>query len=64
MASSEVRIYEVGPRDGLQAESTIVGTDDKLRFIELLSGAGLREIETTSFVSPTAIPSSPMPRRC
>jgi len=56
MASSEVRIYEVGPRDGLQAESAIVGTDDKLRFIELLSDAGLREIETTSFVSPTAVP--------
>ena len=56
MASSEVRIYEVGPRDGLQAESAIVGTDDKLRFIELLTDAGLREIETTSFVSPTAIP--------
>ncbi len=56
MASSEVRIYEVGPRDGLQAESTIVGTDDKLRFVELLSDAGLREIETTSFVSPIAIP--------
>jgi len=56
MASSEVRIYEVGPRDGLQAESAIVGTDDKLRFIELLTDAGLREIETTSFVSPTAVP--------
>jgi hydroxymethylglutaryl-CoA lyase len=56
MASNEVRIYEVGPRDGLQAESTIVETDDKLRFIELLSDAGLREIETTSFVSPTAVP--------
>jgi len=56
MASSEVRVYEVGPRDGLQAESAIVGTDDKLRFIELLSDAGLHEIEATSFVSPTAIP--------
>jgi len=56
MASNEVRIYEVGPRDGLQAESTIVETDDKLRFIELLSDAGLGEIETTSFVSPTAVP--------
>jgi hydroxymethylglutaryl-CoA lyase len=56
MASSEVRIYEVGPRDGLQAESAIIGTDDKLRFITLLSDAGLREIETTSFVSPTAVP--------
>jgi len=52
----DVRIYEVGPRDGLQAEGTVVATADKLRFIELLAGAGLREIETTSFVSPKAVP--------
>jgi hydroxymethylglutaryl-CoA lyase len=52
----DVRIYEVGPRDGLQAEATPVATDDKLRFIELLADAGLREIEATSFVSPRAIP--------
>jgi isopropylmalate/homocitrate/citramalate synthase len=52
----DVRIYEVGPRDGLQAEGTVVATADKLRFIELLAGAGLRQIETTSFVSPKAVP--------
>jgi hydroxymethylglutaryl-CoA lyase len=51
-----VRIYEVGPRDGLQNESTPISTADKLRYIELLADAGLREIETTSFVSPRAIP--------
>jgi isopropylmalate/homocitrate/citramalate synthase len=51
-----VRIYEVGPRDGLQNESTAVPTDVKRRFIELLVEAGLREIEATSFVSPKAIP--------
>jgi isopropylmalate/homocitrate/citramalate synthase len=51
-----VRIYEVGPRDGLQNESTPISTADKLRYIELLADAGLREIEVTSFVSPTAIP--------
>jgi hydroxymethylglutaryl-CoA lyase len=51
-----VRIYEVGPRDGLQNESVAVPTDVKLRFIELLVDAGLREIEATSFVSPQAIP--------
>ena len=51
-----VRIYEVGPRDGLQNESTPLSTADKLRFIELLADAGLREIEATSFVSPRAIP--------
>src|SRR3990170_7681799 len=51
-----VRIYEVGPRDGLQNESTPISTADKLRYIELLADAGLREIEITSFVSPRAIP--------
>src|SRR4051794_27524092 len=53
---SVVRIYEVGPRDGLQNESTPVSTADKLHFIELLADAGLTEIEATSFVSPKAIP--------
>jgi isopropylmalate/homocitrate/citramalate synthase len=56
MTSVDVRIYEVGPRDGLQAEPAIVATDDKLRFLSLLADAGLREIEATSFVSPRAIP--------
>ena len=51
-----IRIYEVGPRDGLQNESGIVPTATKARFIELLADAGLREIEATSFVSPSAIP--------
>jgi hydroxymethylglutaryl-CoA lyase len=52
----DVRIYEVGPRDGLQAEPALVATEDKLRFISLLADAGLREIETTSLVSPKAVP--------
>jgi len=56
VSAVDVRIYEVGPRDGLQAERTSVPTDAKLRFIELLADAGLREIEATSFVSPRAIP--------
>ncbi len=51
-----VRIYEVGPRDGLQNESVAVALADKLRFIELLADAGLREIEATSLVAPRAIP--------
>jgi hydroxymethylglutaryl-CoA lyase len=51
-----VRIYEVGPRDGLQNEAVPVALEDKLRYIELLVAAGLREIEATSFVSPRAIP--------
>jgi hydroxymethylglutaryl-CoA lyase len=52
----DVRIYEVGPRDGLQNEAQPIATDAKLRFIDLLADAGLREIEATSFVSPKAIP--------
>ena len=51
-----VRIYEVGPRDGLQNEAAPIPTTTKLRFIELLAAAGLREIEATSFVAPAAIP--------
>jgi hydroxymethylglutaryl-CoA lyase len=56
MTRPEVRIYEVGPRDGLQAEATVVSTDAKLAFVGMLADAGLREIETTSLVSPKAIP--------
>jgi isopropylmalate/homocitrate/citramalate synthase len=52
---SHVRIYEVGPRDGLQNEAAAVPTAAKRHFIELLVAAGLREIEATSFVSPRAI---------
>ena len=53
---ASVRIYEVGPRDGLQNEATPISTSDKLRYIELLGAAGLKEIEATSFVRPNAIP--------
>ncbi len=54
--SDHVRIYEVGPRDGLQNESVAIPTATKTRFIALLAQAGLAEIEATSFVSPRAIP--------
>jgi hydroxymethylglutaryl-CoA lyase len=54
--AERVRIYEVGPRDGLQNEATAVPTATKRRYIELLLAAGLAEIEATSFVSPAAIP--------
>ncbi len=56
MTDRDVRIYEVGPRDGLQNEAAPIPTDAKLRFAALLADAGLREIEITSFVSPKAIP--------
>jgi isopropylmalate/homocitrate/citramalate synthase len=54
--TDRVRIYEVGPRDGLQNEPATIPTETKARFIGLLADAGLREIEATSFVSPRAIP--------
>jgi len=46
----------MGPRDGLQNESGIVATADKIRYIDLLSASGLPLIETTSFVRPDAMP--------
>lgn len=51
-----IRIVEVGPRDGLQNEKSILSTDDKFEFIRLLSETGLQTIETTSFVKAPAIP--------
>jgi isopropylmalate/homocitrate/citramalate synthase len=53
---SRVKIVEVGPRDGLQNEKSKISTADKIRYIDLLSDAGLPVIEATSFVSPKAIP--------
>jgi hydroxymethylglutaryl-CoA lyase len=51
-----VRIVEVGPRDGLQNESTIVPTVKKAEFIKLLAAAGLHDIEVASFVHPRWVP--------
>jgi isopropylmalate/homocitrate/citramalate synthase len=51
-----VRIYEVGPRDGLQNEDRSIPVAAKLGYIRQLVAAGLKEIEATSFVSPRAIP--------
>jgi hydroxymethylglutaryl-CoA lyase len=53
---SRVTIYEVGPRDGLQNESRMVSTPDKVALIDALSATGLPYIEITSFVSPRWIP--------
>lgn len=52
----EVTVYEVGPRDGLQAEKGIVSTQDKVEFVGRLADAGLTTIEATSFVSPKWVP--------
>src|SRR3954468_19909333 len=52
----EVRIREVGPRDGFQNEPEVISTEEKVRLIRLLGEAGLRRIELTSFVRPDVIP--------
>ena len=52
----EVRIVEVGPRDGLQNEARIYPTEVKQRFIEALFVAGLSDVEITSFVRPDRVP--------
>lgn len=51
-----VRVYEVGPRDGLQAEATVVPTAAKTEFCRRLVAAGVSAVELTSFVSPRWIP--------
>ena len=47
-----VAIVEVGPRDGLQNETSLVQTADKIAFVDQLSAAGHRIIEVSAFVSP------------
>jgi len=54
--SEQVRIVEVGPRDGLQNEKTPVSVEARIAFIEALVGAGLHTVEVGAFVSPKAIP--------
>jgi hydroxymethylglutaryl-CoA lyase len=51
-----VAVVEVGPRDGLQNESTVVATDDKVAFVDKLSAAGHRTIEVSAFVRPDRVP--------
>ena len=53
---TEVTVYEVGPRDGLQAERSIVALETKLELIARLADCGLTSIEATSFVSPRWVP--------
>jgi len=52
----KVRLYEVGPRDGLQNEPQLVPAEVKIKLIKILTEAGLGKIEATSFVSPKWIP--------
>ena len=54
--NAQVRIVEVGPRDGLQNEKVPVPAAAKIELIDRLSATGLRTIEATSFVSPKWVP--------
>ncbi|WP_062206823.1 hydroxymethylglutaryl-CoA lyase [Streptomyces sp. NBRC 109706] len=53
---ARVRIHEVGPRDGLQNESTVIPVEVKAEFIRRLVDAGLDTVEATSFVHPKWVP--------
>ncbi|WP_027997864.1 hydroxymethylglutaryl-CoA lyase [Sinorhizobium arboris] len=55
-AKEQVTIVEVAPRDGLQNESRLVATEDKVRLVDLLSDCGYERIEVTGFVSPRWVP--------
>jgi hydroxymethylglutaryl-CoA lyase len=50
------QVYEVSLRDGLQNETTVLSTEQKLQLIEQLLDAGTRELEVTSFVRPSWVP--------
>lgn len=51
-----VEIVEVGPRDGLQNESRLIPTAEKIALVDCLSRAGFKRIEVASFVSPKWVP--------
>jgi hydroxymethylglutaryl-CoA lyase len=53
---TQVKIVEVGPRDGLQNEKQVVPTEIKIELIDRLAAAGVRVIEATSFVSAKWVP--------
>ena len=54
---SEIVICEVGPRDGLQNEKTVLSVEQKIELIEAVVDAGARSVEVGSFVHPKAVPS-------
>lgn len=54
--ANKIQIVEVGPRDGIQNLKNWIPTEDKIKLIEDLVAAGVKEMEMTSFVHPKAIP--------
>ncbi|HEX2923580.1 MAG TPA: hypothetical protein VHS28_06090, partial [Chloroflexota bacterium] len=53
---SRVKIVEVGPRDGFQAERQWIPTEQKIEIVNALSRTGIKDIQATSFVHPKAVP--------
>jgi hydroxymethylglutaryl-CoA lyase len=51
-----IKVVEVGPRDGFQAEPVVIPTAIKVEIVDALFDAGIRRMEVTSFVSPRAVP--------
>ncbi len=56
MATDRVRIFEVGPRDGLQNEKRPLSLKDKIEFVESLVRAGIQDFELGAFVRPDRVP--------
>ena len=56
MATRYVELVEVSPRDGLQNESVILDTEDKVELINRAVAAGIRRLEAVSFVNPKRVP--------
>src|SRR2546423_7518928 len=54
--AEQVKIREVGPRDGFQNEPEVIPTGDKVRLIDMLSRTGLERLEVTSFVRADVVP--------
>lgn len=54
--TGKVRIFEVGPRDGLQNQAKLIAASDKVHLVDLLSACGFEKIEVTSFVSAKRVP--------
>lgn len=52
----KISVCEVGPRDGLQNEKTLLDVDKKVKFIDNIQNAGIKIIEVGSFVNPKAVP--------
>jgi hydroxymethylglutaryl-CoA lyase/(R)-citramalyl-CoA lyase len=53
---SRVTVFDVGPRDGLQNEPDVLGTEVRAELVDRLAGAGLPAIEAASFVDPRRVP--------